>query len=104
VPPGDLLNEYQGAGPIRIAPFKFYRIHFMLIETTTKDIIDLEEITSQVLSIKEFPCTLKIYDRLLQLANKDEARLLYAGLQVGWMLKDESIDTVERMMATIHAV
>jgi len=48
-----------------------------------------EDVVAQVKNIDKFPCTVHIYDRVIFIANKDEAWSIATGIQVGWYLCEE---------------
>jgi hypothetical protein len=56
--------------------------------TDGKD-IELKDIMLQLKSIKEFPATLHIYDRVFVISNKEEMWALLHGVELGWYLAEE---------------
>lgn len=44
----------------------------------------IEHIFQQLDSIKEFPASIRIYDRALTITNKDEMFCFKHGIEVGW--------------------
>jgi hypothetical protein len=51
-----------------------------------------EDIASEIRNIKQYPCTLEIYDRVLILNNRDEAMLFSYGIEIGFFVQDERWD------------
>lgn len=50
----------------------------------------LEEVLAQIKALDSFPCTVKLYDRVFTLLNKEEAWAIKTGIEVGWFLAEES--------------
>lgn len=49
----------------------------------------IESIVGQVRLIKNFPCSIHIYDRVFCVDNKEQTWTLAIGLEVGWFLSEE---------------
>lgn len=56
--------------------------------TEGKD-IQLKDIIYQLKTIKEFPATLHIYDRVFVVSDKDQMWALTHGVEVGWYMCEE---------------
>lgn len=55
--------------------------------------LKIEEIVGQVNAIDVFPCCIHIYGSVFMLKDKEEARTLAIGIEIGWDIKEESIET-----------
>jgi hypothetical protein len=54
--------------------------------TITTDKLKVDDVLSQLRAIKEFPCTIKLYDRAFVVATMDECWVLIQGVEVGAFL------------------
>lgn len=51
----------------------------------------LKDLLRELSTVKEFPCSIHLYDRVFILENKNEAWSLINGIEVGWYLKEEQL-------------
>jgi hypothetical protein len=50
---------------------------------------DGEDLAAEIRGIKAFPCTLEMYDRVFQIANRGEAVVLAHGVEIGFFVAQD---------------
>lgn len=59
----------------------------------------LEDLTSQLRAIVEWPANIKIYDRVIIISNRDEMWALLHGLEIAFYMAEDKADAAKKLPA-----
>jgi len=61
----------------------------------------MQDILKQVRSIKIFPASVHLYDRIFSLDSESDKESLLHGLEIGWFLHEEYVEKMEKLVAKV---